>query len=221
VAFRKLLDPAQAFVRGRELTKANWAQACRAFRPPLMELGRRLAASGLIENAEELAFLRLDELRRAVAGGLLRTEARRLVKARKAEFEALHGYELPVTFQLPLTMSEVRPVQPAGPVLLTGMAVSQGVATGRARVILDAEAEGATIEPGDVLVAPFTDAPWTPLFFPAAAVVVERGGMLSHASTVAREFGIPAVVSVPHATELIRDGAMVTVDGNRGTVTLG
>ena len=71
-----------------------------------------------------------------------------------------------------------------------------------------------------MLVAPLTDAAWTPLFFAAAAVVVERGGMLSHASTVAREFGLPAVVAVANATRLIPDGAMVTVDGTTGTVTI-
>ncbi|HLZ68379.1 MAG TPA: PEP-utilizing enzyme, partial [Dehalococcoidia bacterium] len=70
-------------------------------------------------------------------------------------------------------------------------------------------------------VAPFTDAPWTPLFVPAAAVVVETGGLLSHAATVAREFGIPAVVAVKGATQLIKTGQLVTVDGMTGTVTVG
>ncbi|HLZ68641.1 MAG TPA: PEP-utilizing enzyme, partial [Dehalococcoidia bacterium] len=69
-------------------------------------------------------------------------------------------------------------------------------------------------------VAPFTDAPWTPLFVPAAAVVVETGGLLSHAATVAREFGIPAVVAVKGATRLIKTGQLVTVDGSTGQVTV-
>jgi pyruvate,water dikinase len=74
------------------------------------------------------------------------------------------------------------------------------------------------MEKGDVLVAPFTDAPWTPLFLLASAVVVETGGLLSHAATVAREYGIPAVVMVKGATALIADGQTVTVDGSSGEV---
>jgi pyruvate,water dikinase len=83
-----------------------------------------------------------------------------------------------------------------------------------------AAAEEAELQPGEVLVAPFTDAAWTPLFVPAAAVVVETGGVLSHAATVAREYGIPAVVAVKGATDLIPEGAVVTVDGSAGTVTI-
>jgi pyruvate,water dikinase len=105
--------------------------------------------------------------------------------------------------------------------LLSGLGVSAGAATGRARIILSTEAAFAReIEVGDVLVAPFTDTPWTPLFIPAAAVVVETGGMLSHAATVAREFGIPCVVLVEDATRIIREGDTVTVDGATGTVTI-
>jgi pyruvate,water dikinase len=101
----------------------------------------------------------------------------------------------------------------------TALAVSPGVATGKARVILDAY-EDAHIEPGEILIAPVTDAPWTPLFVPAAAVVVEMGGVLSHAATVAREFGIPGVSGVKDATRIIKTGQVITVDGNAGTVRI-
>jgi pyruvate,water dikinase len=74
------------------------------------------------------------------------------------------------------------------------------------------------LEPGDVLVAPITDPSWTPLFVPAAAVVVDVGAPLSHAIIVSRELGIPCVVSVTDATKRIPDGSLVTVDGNTGTV---
>jgi pyruvate,water dikinase len=76
------------------------------------------------------------------------------------------------------------------------------------------------LEPGDVLVAPVTDPAWTPLFVPAAAVVVDVGAQITHAVIVSRELGIPCVVSVTGATRKIPDGAMVTVDGTNGTVTL-
>jgi pyruvate,water dikinase len=104
---------------------------------------------------------------------------------------------------------------------LTGLGVSGGVATGRARIVPDVVAMAdRDIDDGEILIAPFTDAPWTPLFIPAAAVVVETGGVLSHAATVAREFGIPCVVMVKDATTIIRDGQTVTVDGTAGTVTV-
>ena len=107
-------------------------------------------------------------------------------------------------------------------VALSGLGVSAGIATGRARVIRSAAAaEETELEAGEVLIAPFTDAAWTPLFVPAAAVVVETGGLLSHAATVAREFGIPAVVAVAGATHHIRDGQTVTVDGAAGTIRIG
>lgn len=76
------------------------------------------------------------------------------------------------------------------------------------------------IEVGDILIAPFTDTPWTPLFIPAGAVVVETGGVLSHAATVAREFGIPCVVMVKDATRIIHDGDTVEVNGVTGHVTI-
>src|SRR5439155_6506485 len=110
-----------------------------------------------------------------------------------------------------------------GATTLTGLGVSTGTGPveGTARIIPSAEAGLARdLDPGDILVAPFTDAPWTPLFVVAGAVVVETGGVLSHAATVAREFGIPAVVMVANATRLIRDGDTVAVDGATGTVTI-
>jgi pyruvate,water dikinase len=103
--------------------------------------------------------------------------------------------------------------------VLRGVAGSGGVATGRAVVILD-PADPAELEPGDVLIAPQTDPSWGPLFVPAAAVIVNVGAMGSHAMIVSRELGIPCVVSVADATEIIPDGATVTVDGNAGTVTV-
>ena len=79
---------------------------------------------------------------------------------------------------------------------------------------------GAVLEPGEVLVAPSTDPGWTPLFLTASALVMEMGGMMSHGAVVAREYGIPAVVGVPDATELIKTGEGLIVDGSGGTVAL-
>ena len=95
-----------------------------------------------------------------------------------------------------------------------GSAAGSGASTWMARISVEG------LEPGDVLVAPQTDPSWVPLFVPAAAVVVNVGAMGSHAMIVSRELGIPCVASVADATHLIPDGAMVTVDGATGTVTV-
>jgi pyruvate,water dikinase len=101
---------------------------------------------------------------------------------------------------------------------LRGAPASPGVYSGRARVILDPA--GARLEPGEVLVAPSTDPGWTPLFLTAGALVMEMGGMMSHGSVVAREYGIPAVVGALGATAAIETGQRITVDGGRGVVSI-
>ena len=103
--------------------------------------------------------------------------------------------------------------------VLTGASGCQGVARGRARVVMD-PADAIDLEPGEVLVAPITDPAWTPLFLPSAAVVVNVGALMSHAVIVSRELGIPCVVSVDEATSRIPNGAGVEVDGTAGTVTV-
>jgi len=102
---------------------------------------------------------------------------------------------------------------------LGGLGASPGVATGVARVIRGPE-EFGKLKNGDILVAPLTNPVWTPLFAIAAGVVTEVGGMLSHGAIVAREYGIPAVMGIPGATKLVREGEMVRVDGNKGVVSL-
>ncbi|MCL5677316.1 MAG: PEP-utilizing enzyme [Firmicutes bacterium] len=105
---------------------------------------------------------------------------------------------------------------PAAEGALTGTSASPGVYEGRVRVILDPK--GAKLEPGEILVAPGTDPAWTPLFLSAGALVMEIGGIMSHGSVVAREYGIPAVVGVAGATQLLRTGQRVRVDGETGQV---
>ena len=104
----------------------------------------------------------------------------------------------------------------AVPGALLGTAASAGVREGVVRVILDPR--GAKLEPGEVLVAPSTDPGWTPLFLSAGALVMELGGVMSHGSVVAREYGIPAVVGVVGATRLLKTGQRVRVDGEGGQV---
>ena len=99
-----------------------------------------------------------------------------------------------------------------------GLAVSAGVVEGRARVVLDMAK--ADLEPGDILVTAFTDPSWTPLFVAIRALVTEVGGMMTHGAVIAREYGLPAVVSVTHATRLVEDGQRIRVNGTDGYVEI-
>ncbi|HVM49607.1 MAG TPA: PEP-utilizing enzyme [Candidatus Acidoferrum sp.] len=110
---------------------------------------------------------------------------------------------------------EVTGRTPAGP----WKSVSPGVVTGRARLVLRTD-NHAQVLPGEILVAPFTDPAWTPYLVSAAGVVMDQGGVLSHGSIVAREYGLPAVTNLGSATQLIRTGDWIQVDGDGGRVTI-
>ncbi|HLZ70775.1 MAG TPA: PEP-utilizing enzyme, partial [Dehalococcoidia bacterium] len=186
--FNRLLAGSQRFARLREASKANWVRSLRPVRAPLLELARRFVARGLIADLDDFWYLLADEVERGVQGELAAGEAHAAVQRRRAVRDRLELYSLPEVFSTPVELLPLQPAQAPAAGALSGMPVSAGRATGKARVVLSAEAaEEVELEPGEVLVAPFTDAPWTPLFVPAAAVVVETGGLLSHAATVARE----------------------------------
>lgn len=212
------LVQAQRFTAMRELTKAVWVLSTRRMRPPLLAVADGLVAAGHITRSDDMQYLTHTEVDTLVKGKPV-DEIPALLKARKQQRKQAEDYTLPDAW-----VGSVVPAKRAKVVAtksLTGLGVSTGVATGRARIILNTEAAfEREIEPGDILVAPFTDTPWTPLFIPAGAVVVETGGMLSHAATVAREFGIPCVVLVHDATRIIGEGDTVKVDGATGTVTI-
>ncbi|MCB0033496.1 MAG: hypothetical protein KDE51_05745, partial [Anaerolineales bacterium] len=103
---------------------------------------------------------------------------------------------------------------PAG--ALAGNPVSTGVVEGIAHVVRDPAQE--QLAPGEILIAPFTDPGWTPLFINAGGLVMEVGGAMTHGSVVAREYGIPAIVGVPNVTTELQSGQRIRVDGNRGVI---
>ena len=217
--FRYMLGQAQKWVRMREHTKSLLLRTTHRGRRLTRELGRRLVARGLLDGLWDFYYLTWDEAKALLLRELGREQAYASIKRRKAEEERNQRVVLPETFQ-----GRPQPLRPADLPLpegrvLRGIAVSPGRVTGPARVILDPRRDAA-IEPGEILVAPVTDAGWTPLFIGAAAVVVDVGGSLSHGSTVAREYGLPAVVNVKHGTRMIRTGQVITVDGTQGVVIL-
>jgi pyruvate,water dikinase len=217
---RFLFSRARALAGMRERPKFTVVRALGHCRKLLLSVGSALAAQGRLARAEDIVFLDLAEARRALAGQDYRATlaARREYYAREQRRK-----QVPRVLLSDGTAfyggSESAVVASTGEPSngLIGTPASPGVCTGRARVIL--EPAGASLEPGEILVAPSTDPGWTPLFLTAGALVMEMGGMMSHGAVVAREFGIPAIVGAVGATANIRTGQLVTVDGGQGIVT--
>ncbi|MFI7470162.1 PEP/pyruvate-binding domain-containing protein [Nonomuraea sp. NPDC049646] len=201
----------------REIAKYAWLPAIQACRRQLLRAGADLAGRNRLERADDIMFLTLDEAWAAAHDG---ADQRELAATRRAEYEReLRRRAVPGALLSDGT--DVEALAPAPPMqdgVLAGMSGAAGQATGRARVIRDPI--GARIEPGEILVAPTTDPGWTPLFMTAAGLVTETGSPVAHGPTVAREYGIPAVICVRDATNEIKTGQLISIDGTAGTVRL-
>jgi pyruvate,water dikinase len=212
---RFLLGRVRALAGLRELPKVAVVRALGRARELLLAVGAELAASGRLERPDDVLFLSLAEAGEGLAGRDYRhTVARRRERHAREQRRRLVPRIL-LSDGTALYGNEGESAAGAG---LRGAPASAGRYTGRARVIL--EPAGARLEPGEVLVAPSTDPGWTPLFLTAGALVMEMGGMMSHGSVVAREYGIPAVVGALGATTTITTGQRITVDGSLGVVTI-
>ncbi|HYW88853.1 MAG TPA: PEP-utilizing enzyme, partial [Chloroflexota bacterium] len=214
---RFLLRRGRALAGYREMPKFLAVLILARARGVLLTVGEDLLERGVMERADDVFFLTFDDARRSLRG----PDARALVAQRRARYaEELRRRHVPR-----LLLSDGTEPQPAGDAamiagadgrVLRGTPASAGRVEGRARVII--EPAGARLAPGEILVAPSTDPGWTPLFLTAGGLVMEMGGAMSHGAVVAREYGIPAVVGVPAATERIADGEAIRVDGSSGTV---
>ncbi|MGK5440267.1 PEP/pyruvate-binding domain-containing protein [Micromonospora sp. URMC 105] len=212
-----LLRRARMLAGLREAGKFAGLYPLREMRRQLLLVGAELAQRQLLEQPDDIMFLTLDEAETAVHDG---ADQRSTVAARRAVHRReLRRRSVPVAVLSDGTDVEaVLAPAPAPSGALRGVGAAAGRATGPARVVHDPAT--AHIEPGEILVAPTTDPGWTPLFLTAAALVTETGAIMAHGPTVAREYGIPAVICVPGATRAIRTGQIVTVDAAAGTVTM-
>jgi len=217
--FRWSLRRAQKLAVNREQWKNAAVRQIATLRRALLELGQRLANQGKLPDANAIFFLEIAELE-ALTGEEVSFDPRERVRQRREERArnaALHPPAI-VKGRYDPQPQPTPQVEPNGNVLI-GIPVSPGVARGRAKVILRNDSEAQVLS-GEILVAPYTDPAWTPYFVAAAGVVVEQGGVLSHGSIVAREYGLPAVTNVASATRLIQTGDLLQVDGNSGRVTV-
>lgn len=184
-----------------------------------MEKGRRFHASGLLGNANDVFFLVRKEIAELGGGALSPAEAAQRIALRRTEWQqTLH--EQPPKFLRRGYVPDDEPA-PAGTMAkrLTGLAASAGQVTGRARVIYDV-AELGWVGKGDILVTRQTDPSWTPAFARLAGLVLETGGVLAHGASLCREFNLPCVTVVERATQLIRDGDVIALDGGLGIVEI-
>ena len=217
------LHAAALWLRGRERQRTTCAMLVHEQRLAALELGRRGALAGALDDPHQIFMLFDDELDAYLADPATFTE---IVRERETDYLALDDFVPPFVTEgapAPVTSWARRGDDVAAPLVAgdvaTGVPACPGIVTGRARVVLTPDDAG-DLSPGEILVAPITDPSWTPLVVAAAAVVVDVGAPFSHAAIVSRELGIPCVVSVTDATKKIPDGAMVTVDGAAGTVTV-
>lgn len=187
-------------------------------RAGLLESGQELVAAGVLVEADDLFFLTLAELR-ALARGETRPWQARVGERRERYAREQKRRQVP---RLLLSNGHAFYEGMLGPPamqedgVLIGSAVSPGVAEGVVRIVFDPH--GVQLAPGEILVCPGTDPAWTPLFLSAGGLVMEVGGLMTHGSVVAREYGIPAVVGVNEATTRLRTGQRVRVDGTGGRV---
>ena len=216
----RLVERFRAGVAFREDSHFHFTRALPLLRSALLEMGRRLVDEGVLDSTDEVFHLRLEELEGITElPGLPGDEAARLraaVRRRAAKRASLASVPM---LEIPRDEPSRGSSQGAdGPVLTSGTPAGGGAITGPARIIRD-PSEFGRMRAGDVLVCPYTNPSWTPLFQRASAVVVDSGGLGSHAAIVAREYGIPAVMGTGDGTSALEDGAAVRVDGDAGHVT--
>ena len=203
---RSAILGAQDAVRERERTKSLTVALVHHGRRLVRASARHLAASGALPRVDDVFFLELGELRRAVLGG---RPGRALIERRRRRHEREGA--LPAPREVDLSGAALRP-ESGG----RGIGVSAGIAIGPARVLLSGDP--LHLEPGEVLVTTVLDAALGPLLATATGAVAEIGGTLSHGAVVARELGVPCVVDVREATRRFRTGDRLVVDGSAGTV---
>jgi phosphoenolpyruvate synthase/pyruvate phosphate dikinase len=213
---KRMIDLIRNYAGYREYPKYSLINRYFVFKQALLKEAEQLVQAGIIPEKEDVYYLSFEEFRDVVATHQLDAQ---LIDQRKEDYKA---YEKLTPPRMITSDGEViagaykREDLPVG--AIAGLAVSTGVIEGRARVILSME--DADLEEGDILVTAFTDPSWTPLFVSVKGLVTEVGGLMTHGAVIAREYGLPAVVSVERATKLIKDGQRIRVNGTDGYIEI-
>ena len=206
---------AQYGVAFREDTHFYFTGALPTLRRAILEIGARLRDAGIVDEVDDVFHLRFEEVARICdpedVPDKQAADLRTLIRQRAAKRAELAGVPL-------IDTSRVFRSSDSGDALVSGTPACAGIVTGVARIIHGAD-DFEKLGAGEILVCPYTNPAWTPLFARAGGVVVDTGSIASHAAIVAREYGIPAVMGTGIGTRNIADGERITVDGARGRVT--
>jgi phosphoenolpyruvate synthase/pyruvate phosphate dikinase len=213
---KRMIDRVRTFIGYREYPKYGMVSRYFVYKQALLEEAERLVQAHILREKEDIFYLTFQELHDVVCTHRVDDQ---LIRAREDAFSSYQALTPPrvLTSDGEVLAGTYRRVDvPAG--ALVGLPVSAGTIEGRARVILDMTE--ADLEAGDILVTAYTDPSWTPVFVAIKGLVTEVGGLLTHGAVIAREYGLPAVVGVEHATRLIRDGQRIRVHGTEGYVEI-
>ena len=220
-AFERLLADAQHIVPIREEQIAELTLPWPVMRRAVLRIGAALAERGIVKDAEDVFFLTRDEALAGLAGkvGAVDVDTRRRLRDEQARLvpPVLIGHLARPMRKVWDAYPALFGADPSDDAIVSGIPASAGRVTGPVRVIRGPD-EFDRLRHGEILVAPLTAPAWTPLFHRAAAVVTDVGSPAAHASIIAREYGIPAVVGCVDATSRLRDGMVVTVDGRTGNI---
>jgi phosphoenolpyruvate synthase/pyruvate phosphate dikinase len=213
---KRMIHRVRTFAGYREYPKYGMVSRFFVYKQALLEEADRLLQAGVIRETEDIFYLTLQELHDVVRTHQVNDQ---LIRERKAAFSSYHALTPPRVLTSDgevITGAYRRDDVPAG--ALVGLPVSAGTIEGRARVILNMAQ--ADLEAGDILITAYTDPSWTPVFVAIKGLVTEVGGLMTHGAVIAREYGLPAVVGVEHATQRIRDGQRIRVHGTDGYVEI-
>ena len=225
---KRVIDFIRNFIGYREYPKYGMVNRYFVYKKALLKEAEQLVQANVIHEKEDIYYLTFEELREVVraskrdciacrGGQQAELVTRQIISKRKDEYKLYEKLTPPRVITSDgeiITGKYKRENLPAE--ALVGLPVSTGVIEGRARVILNME--DADLEDGDILVTSFTDPSWTPLFVSIKGLVTEVGGLMTHGAVIAREYGLPAVIGVENATNLIKDGQRIRVNGTEGYV---
>ncbi|MEV4122000.1 rifamycin-inactivating phosphotransferase [Micromonospora sp. NPDC049645] len=212
----RMIERVRTFIGYREYPKYGIVSRYFIYKQALLAEADRLVRAGVLTEREDVFYLTFQEFHEVVRSHRVDDE---LIRQRRDAFRSYQALTPPRVLTSDgemITGAYRRDDVPAG--ALVGVPVSAGTVEGRARVILDMAQ--ADLEAGDILVTTHTDPSWTPLFVGIAGLVTEVGGLMTHGAVIAREYGLPAVVSVLDATRLIQDGQRIRVHGSDGYVEI-
>jgi rifampicin phosphotransferase len=213
---KRMIDRVRTFIGYREYPKYAIISRYFVYKQAILEGAERLVRAGVLRHEEDIFYLTFQELHDVVRTHQVDGQ---LIHRRKDAFRSYQALTPPRVLTSDgegIAGAYRRDHVPPG--ALVGIPVSAGTVEGRARVVLDMA--DADLEPGDILVTAYTDPSWSPLFVAVAGLVTQVGGLMTHGAVIAREYGLPAVVGVQDATELIRDGQRIRVHGTDGYVEI-